>query len=467
MVGITANTPNKKRKSLGNVGDAPQTPKKTKSDDQPKTPAINNKTPAKSKTPAKTPAKNANKTPGGQNKTPKASPGAGKGANSAKNKKNQSPTESNGGTQKIKKFEGTAALNDSKKDVATQKKKANADGKKKRKGQFFELKNSLSQSDNKEALAKLELKIKAISGRKELTKTAKRKLRTLQKIKTALLGGGKVHTPEPKTEGQATTAQKRRERKQKVKAEAGAPKIKPTQVKKDESEDDEDESDSEELQVKPGQFVKSELTAEDDEDESGEEESEGEDESGDEEASEEEDDDDEEEDESAKSPQKGKKPGNVTKNPPKKNIELKDLKDNNIVQKDQKRYVLFVGNLPYDVTKAELVEHFQKTGEIRHIRIPTDKQSNKPRGFAYVELANEDSYQRGLSLHHTFVKGRRINVLYTQGGKKQGEEKKKDVKSKNFKLQAMRKQGQLAGSVKENQKRSFRRNKKSPKANGS
>lgn len=57
------------------------------------------------------------------------------------------------------------------------------------------------------------------------------------------------------------------------------------------------------------------------------------------------------------------------------------------------------------------------------------------------------------------LKGRRINVLYTQGGKKKGEEKKKEIKAKNFKLQEMRKQGKLAGSVKENQKRSARRNK--------
>lgn len=62
-------------------------------------------------------------------------------------------------------------------------------------------------------------------------------------------------------------------------------------------------------------------------------------------------------------------------------------------------------------------------------------------------------------MHHTFLKGRRINVLYTIGGKKKGEEKKKEMKAKNFKLHALRKQGKLAGSKKETQKRSFRRKK--------
>lgn len=68
-------------------------------------------------------------------------------------------------------------------------------------------------------------------------------------------------------------------------------------------------------------------------------------------------------------------------------------------------------------------------------------------------------FQKALSLHHTMLKGRRINVLYTQGGKKKGEEKKKEIKAKNFKLQEMRKQGKLAGSVKQDQKRSARRAK--------
>lgn len=62
-------------------------------------------------------------------------------------------------------------------------------------------------------------------------------------------------------------------------------------------------------------------------------------------------------------------------------------------------------------------------------------------------------------MHHTFLKGRRINVLYTQGGNKKGEDKKKEIKAKNFKLHALRKQGKLAGSKKETQKRSFRRKK--------
>lgn len=56
------------------------------------------------------------------------------------------------------------------------------------------------------------------------------------------------------------------------------------------------------------------------------------------------------------------------------------------------------------------------------------------------------------------IDGRRINVEYTKGGSKNAGNKK-DVVAKNMKLHALRKAGKLAGSQKDSQKRSFRRNK--------
>lgn len=55
--------------------------------------------------------------------------------------------------------------------------------------------------------------------------------------------------------------------------------------------------------------------------------------------------------------------------------------------------MLFVGNIPYDTTKQDLTSHFNKVGNIVHIRIPTEKGSNRPRGFAYVEVDCETAYQ--------------------------------------------------------------------------
>jgi len=47
---------------------------------------------------------------------------------------------------------------------------------------------------------------------------------------------------------------------------------------------------------------------------------------------------------------------------------------------------LFVGNLPYDVTEAELKEHFSAAGPLSYAYLPTDRESGKPRGFAFVEF---------------------------------------------------------------------------------
>lgn len=73
--------------------------------------------------------------------------------------------------------------------------------------------------------------------------------------------------------------------------------------------------------------------------------------------------------------------------------DIDELKKNDIVGKNQKRYILFVGNLPYDTNREDLKGHFQKCGIVKHIRIPVDKNSNKPRGFAYIELENTETYQ--------------------------------------------------------------------------
>jgi cold-inducible RNA-binding protein len=47
---------------------------------------------------------------------------------------------------------------------------------------------------------------------------------------------------------------------------------------------------------------------------------------------------------------------------------------------------LFVGNLPYNATEAELREHFSAVGQLSYIYLPTDRETGKPRGFAFVEF---------------------------------------------------------------------------------
>src|SRR6185295_7893722 len=48
---------------------------------------------------------------------------------------------------------------------------------------------------------------------------------------------------------------------------------------------------------------------------------------------------------------------------------------------------LFVGNLPYNATEAALRELFSTIGPLSYIYFPMDRESGKPRGFAFVEFS--------------------------------------------------------------------------------
>lgn len=48
---------------------------------------------------------------------------------------------------------------------------------------------------------------------------------------------------------------------------------------------------------------------------------------------------------------------------------------------------LFVGNLPYDATEADVREFFSQAGTVSFVHLPVDRETNRPRGFAFVEFA--------------------------------------------------------------------------------
>jgi RNA recognition motif-containing protein len=48
---------------------------------------------------------------------------------------------------------------------------------------------------------------------------------------------------------------------------------------------------------------------------------------------------------------------------------------------------LFIGNLPYSATEADLRAHFSAIAEPTHVVMPVDRETGRPRGFAFVEFA--------------------------------------------------------------------------------
>lgn len=59
---------------------------------------------------------------------------------------------------------------------------------------------------------------------------------------------------------------------------------------------------------------------------------------------------------------------------------------------------LFVGNLPYSATEADLREYFSAVAPPSSIAVPVDRETGRPRGFAFIEFADaahaQDAIQR-------------------------------------------------------------------------
>ncbi|MEO0395973.1 MAG: RNA-binding protein [Cyanobacteria bacterium P01_A01_bin.137] len=50
---------------------------------------------------------------------------------------------------------------------------------------------------------------------------------------------------------------------------------------------------------------------------------------------------------------------------------------------------IYVGNLSYDATKEDVTEVFAEYGTVKSTHLPTDRETGRPRGFAFVEMETE------------------------------------------------------------------------------
>ena len=72
---------------------------------------------------------------------------------------------------------------------------------------------------------------------------------------------------------------------------------------------------------------------------------------------------------------------------------------------------LFVGNLPYSATEADIRQHFGTVGDPMQIVIPTDRDTGRPRGFAFVDYDDRGVAERAIQqLHGQPFKGRPLSV---------------------------------------------------------
>ena len=77
---------------------------------------------------------------------------------------------------------------------------------------------------------------------------------------------------------------------------------------------------------------------------------------------------------------------------------------------------LFVGNLSWDTREDDLIAAFEKDGRsVASARIMTDRDTGKPRGFAFVEMASDAEAQSAIQDMEGFeLDGREIRVNEAQ-----------------------------------------------------
>jgi cold-inducible RNA-binding protein len=72
---------------------------------------------------------------------------------------------------------------------------------------------------------------------------------------------------------------------------------------------------------------------------------------------------------------------------------------------------VYVGNLSYNTTEGTLRTLFAEYGEIESVNLITDRDTGRPKGFAFVEMSTEQAAEAAISaLNGTSVDDREIKV---------------------------------------------------------
>jgi RNA recognition motif-containing protein len=71
---------------------------------------------------------------------------------------------------------------------------------------------------------------------------------------------------------------------------------------------------------------------------------------------------------------------------------------------------IYVGNLPFTTTDAELRSLFSQHGTVESVSLPTDRETGRPRGFAFVEMNQEDAARAIQNLNGKDLGGRALRV---------------------------------------------------------
>jgi len=72
---------------------------------------------------------------------------------------------------------------------------------------------------------------------------------------------------------------------------------------------------------------------------------------------------------------------------------------------------IYVGNLAFSMTEDSIKELFEKFGEVVSVKIIKDRDTERSKGFGFVEMENKEEGEAAIAkLNDTEVEGRNIKV---------------------------------------------------------
>jgi len=71
---------------------------------------------------------------------------------------------------------------------------------------------------------------------------------------------------------------------------------------------------------------------------------------------------------------------------------------------------IYVGNLSYQSTEGDLTSLFEQAGQVDSVHIVTDRDTGRSKGFAFVEMGDEDAVKAIAQFNGMDLNGRALTV---------------------------------------------------------
>jgi hypothetical protein len=82
---------------------------------------------------------------------------------------------------------------------------------------------------------------------------------------------------------------------------------------------------------------------------------------------------------------------------------------------------IYVGNLPFTASEDEIRELFEAHGQVESVRLMTDRDTGRPRGFGFVKMGHDEAHMAIRALNGQHFGGRDLKVNEAEERKPAGD----------------------------------------------